>query len=458
MFRLPRGLSVASAALALTLLATLALAQVASAKVRSRAPRASGGVVVAAGATSPQGSPVPSNWLAAFNYYRNMAGLPDVTENTTAEDPPGFTWGEGGVLHSKYMVFEGITHEEDPGSPRYTEAGDLAGRKGNVMTSQRLDVTSAEAIESWITAPFHAIGMLDAKLAETGYGQFRKARGVGKNQFGATVDVLRGRTATPNPSIFPIMFPGDGAEVFLDRYPGGEMPDPLAVPDCSAYDPPTGLPIYLMTATEEEYVSSTFTRGTNDPADLAHCAYDDDGYSGSEPGHGGMDPREAIFLIPKRPLASEKTFNVSITTNQNTYSWSFETGDVKPPSSKVVKPAHAKQYDQDALDKVNGTASSESERVDVAIAGLKNVGDWTCKYLKADGTFSALRSCFDQLWLKANGTADWSRKFGTKLPPAGTGGTFKQYMAFSRATDEVGNVERDPDLPPGDANVFFITP
>jgi hypothetical protein len=177
-----------------------------------------------------------------------------------------------------------------------------------------------------------------------------------------------------------------------------------------------------------------------------------------------MAPRNAIFLIPKNPLASEKTFNVSITTDggpsegDQVYSWSFETGDVKAPTSKVVKPAHAKSYDQDDLNKVNGTASGESERVNVSIAGLKNVGDWTCKFLKANGTFSALRSCFDQLWLKANGTANWSRKFGTKLPPAGTGGTFKQYMAVSQAIDEVGNVERDPDLAPIDVNVFFITP
>ena len=450
-----------SAALAILLVSALVGGQAATAEESPRAPKSSGGVVASGGA-SPQGSPVPSNWLLAFNYYRTMAGLPDVSEDTVTEDPPGsgFTWSEGGVLHSKWMVKnQTIAHDEPNDSPFRTEAGDLAGQNGNVMISGNIDLAARKAIESWITAPFHAIGMLDPFLLTTGFGEY--SEGGDTYKYGATVDVLRGRDATPAPETWPVMFPGDGTTVHLDRYPGGEQPDPLAPVNgaCNSLDAPTGLPIYLLTDDEEEYQSATFMRGTTN---LSFCAYDDDGYSGSEPGDGGMGPRNAIFLIPTNPLTSERQFHVSITTNQDTYSWSFETGDTKPPTSRVTKPGKNDVVDQDNLEKIIGTASNDAGPVHVAVGGTKGTSAFKCRFLKNDGTLTAMRPCEDQVWLKANGGANWARKLNGKLPPTfhptkGQIYDLKYYYVFSRATDEVGNVEKEPEFT-GKYFAFFVKP
>lgn len=424
------------------LLVTALLSSQSAVADRSSEVRAPRGLTEAV--TSPLGAPVPAQWLKAFNHYRALAGLPPVTEDTVTLSS-GFTWSNGARKHSKYMVFEGITHYESTSSPFYTAEGDSAGRNGNVMTSSLYETTSRSAIESWITAPFHAIGMLDPKLARTGYGEFKKQRN--GNQFGATVDVLRGLEASAGPGVtFPIMFPANDKTVYLDRYPGGEIPDPLTAANgqCNSYAAPTGLPIYLLLDSEEELQSTSFKRGAND---LDHCAYDDDGYTGSEPGDSGMGPRNAIFLIPKKPLASERRFHVSITTSGGTYSWFFRTGDIKAPWSKVKKPASSQLYDRDTLSKIVGTASGDTQRVHTAIGATELGSNFKCRFLKADGSFTSKRDCSRQVWLKATGKANWSRALSKKLPPTYPQGKYAAdyYYVFSRAADEVGNVEIEPE-------------
>jgi hypothetical protein len=157
-----------------------------------------------------------------------------------------------------------------------------------------------------------------------------------------------------------------------------------------------------------------------------------------------MEARNAIFLIPKKPLASEKRYSVEIQTEDDTYNWSFRTGDTKPPRTKITKPEMRETYDQDRLEKIVGTSSPDTEQVDVAVARHIN-GTLKCRFLKKDGSFTDKRQCYRDIpWLKARGTADWSWRLPRKLPPSVQGNEYSAYLAFSRATDEVGNVEPTP--------------
>ena len=157
-----------------------------------------------------------------------------------------------------------------------------------------------------------------------------------------------------------------------------------------------------------------------------------------------MADRNTIFLIPKKPLASEKRFYVEIETADDTYNWSFNTGDTKPPRTKITKPEMRGNYDQDRLEKIVGTASGDTERVNVAVARHIN-GTVKCRFLKPNGDFTGKRQCYRDIpWVKARGTSDWSWRLPRKLPPSVQGGDYSAYLAFSQAIDEVGNEEPTP--------------
>ena len=81
-------------------------------------------LLVFTSASSVTANPVPpyippdAHWLTTLNYYRAMSGLPSVTENTALS--------QGAFNHSCYMLYNGISHDEIPGLPGYTTAGDNA--------------------------------------------------------------------------------------------------------------------------------------------------------------------------------------------------------------------------------------------------------------------------------------------------------------------------------------------
>jgi hypothetical protein len=198
---------------------------------------AAGGVSAASPAATPSGRiPLANAGLDIVNSYRSLAGLPPVTEN--------LAWSDGAYKHSRYMVKNNVIgHSEDPSLPWYSPEGDQAARNGNVMVSTNVHATDANAILAWMQGPFHAVPILDPKLAQSGYGSYREADG--GYQMGATLDVLRGRTAAP--TSFPVFWPGKNAAMPILSYPGGEAPDPLT--SCPGYSVPTGPPIILQLGT-----------------------------------------------------------------------------------------------------------------------------------------------------------------------------------------------------------------
>lgn len=255
-------------------------------------------------------------WLSRLNAYRAMAGLPPVTENPE--------WSDGCARHARYMVKNNvITHAEDPSNPWYTPEGDACGRNANVMVSSDATASDAYAIDLWMQGPFHAIGILDPRLVQVGYGAYREADGGW--QMGAALDVLRGRASGASGVAFPVRWPGDGATTPLRAFQVGEYPDPLA--HCG-YRAPAGLPILMLLGTGSITPRVTDHRLWKDSSPVDHCVFDETTYTNPDPtqqqlGRQILDSRDAIVLIPKDPLSPGSRYTVSITVDGQTYTWSF---------------------------------------------------------------------------------------------------------------------------------------
>lgn len=275
-------------------------------------------------ATATTSPPVVGpNWLNYLNLYRRQANLPLLSENT------GFTVGS--VWHSIYMVKTNeIKHSEDPANELFREEGDIAARNGNLAASSYLEAPYQFAFDFWMSAPFHAVPLLDPALHEVGFGMFREE---GEDtQFSAIIDVRRGVGDLPESISFPIMFPGEGGETWIVRHSLFEYPNPLA--NCPDYQKPTGPPIILQIGPGDQtprITSHSFRKGD---MELDHCLYDETTYINSAPyeqelGRVILDERDAIILMPRQPLEMETTYTVSIVVNGKLIAWSFET--VRPP-------------------------------------------------------------------------------------------------------------------------------
>ncbi len=296
-------------------------------------------VVAAPGATSPQSRvylpvasrsvatevnpPAPPSetaapeWLAYLNYYRATAGLPPVTENPA--------WSQGCLNHARYIVLNRFaTHAEDPANPWYTPDGDRCGRNGNVVLGGTSAPADRFAIDSWMQAPFHALGIIDPLLAQVGYGSYRNPA---NTLTGATLDIIRGRSyELAGSAPYPVKWPGDGAVVPLDRYRGDELPDPLTA--CPGYSAPTGLPVVVQlgAGTVVPQVSGSYFAANGVP--LEHCVFDQTSYTNPNPAFQSLAravlaARSAVILIPRAPLQAGVTYTVAIAANGQTHTWSF---------------------------------------------------------------------------------------------------------------------------------------
>ena len=404
---------------------------------------------------------MPKNWLAAFNYYRAIAELPPVAENLPGQD---FNYSYWDRWHSEYMILnqDGIGHYETPGTPMYAAEGDAAAKTSNLAWTGDVNATALWGIEGWLTAPFHGLQMLDPRLEETGFGLFRDAApdkcdidppGTPCFRFGTALDHDQGDNhPVPAGVDLPIMFPGEGKTIYLDRYGQAESPNPFERGPCTAYDGDqldpsthTGPPIYLIqgpgTEIHYEQAGSSFMRGTTP---LEFCAFDGDLYDGGPNVNwfgNALEELNAVFLFPRKPLKSQAEYTVTINTTGVDKTWSFETGDILAPKSRVKKPGHQALVDQDNLKKIAGTSSGDTTRVDVAIARVKNN---KCRFMNGAGNFGDLGDCFDQVWHKARGKTDWAFTLPKKLPATFNPSTGDQngfYYAFSRGRDEVDNIE-----------------
>lgn len=271
-------------------------------------------------------------WLSYVNLYRATAQLPLVTENPT--------WSDGDWKHARYMVKNDfIGHSEDSNNPWYTPEGNTAAASGNVMVSSNVNATDAYAIDLWMRGPFHAIGMIDPALLQTGFGSYREA--VGTWRMGATLDVIRGRGSVPQPVVFPIKYPSGVVPVPIRSFNGSEFPDPLT--SCPGYTAPTGIPILLQldpNTSIPNLGAHTFNQQGGAPLD--HCEFDWTNYTNPDInsqtlGRNVLGARKAIVLMPRSPLTAGAIYNVSITANGQTYAWSFIVANTASALSGIEK-------------------------------------------------------------------------------------------------------------------------
>jgi hypothetical protein len=267
--------------------------------------------------------PAPGDWLAYVNFYRALACLPAVTENAAYSD--------GDRKHAKYMVKEDfIGHTESAASPYYTPEGAAAAAASNIMASQDVNATDNYAIDLLMRGPFHAVGIIDPKLQQVGFGSYREADGGW--QMAAALNVISGLGSSPPASVaFPVMWPADGLTVNLRSYTGSESPDPLA--SCAGYTAPSGLPIILQLGAgnaiafggASPVTAFSFKQGA---ATLESCEFDENKYQNPDSnsqnlGRAVLSTRDAIVIVPRNPLTPGATYTVSVTANSQVYTWSF---------------------------------------------------------------------------------------------------------------------------------------
>jgi Cysteine-rich secretory protein family len=254
---------------------------------------------------SPAFIPPAAPWLQTVNYYRAMAGV-----GAVVEDP---TMTSAAVQHSCYMLQNGITHDEVPGNPGYTAAGDAAGNNGNVAVSSVINTSARSHIELWMSGPFHAIGVIRPNLQSTGFGACDQVSTPTTWHSAATLDVLRGLGSAPRPAQ-PVLFPGNGTTTNLDRFVT-ESPNPLDF--CGWTGQAVGLPIIALMPEVPTSASGSVT-GPNGPIETCVLS----GANTNGVAQQILQADNAVIVIP-RTVLSEGTYQVTVGTAARTTSWQF---------------------------------------------------------------------------------------------------------------------------------------
>ncbi len=261
-------------------------------------------------------TPLPAWWLDRVNRIRAIGGVAPVSEDLALSD--------GCWYHARYMAENNwIGHTENPAWPYYRSEGATAAANSNLY----LGIGGNAAIDGWMRAPFHAIGIIDPRLQTTGFGTYTTLGG----RPAAALDVLRGRGTTT--ASFPLVWPGNDREMPYLTYPGNENPDPLAG---TGWTLPTGAPIYAQFGTGAANPVITASRLSTGGQDLEHRVLSEFTYTNSDAdlqalGRSILGTRDAVAIMPRAPLLANHRYDVEITANGQQYSWSFYTSDRTDP-------------------------------------------------------------------------------------------------------------------------------
>lgn len=256
-----------------------------------------------------------SDWLGIVNTYRAQSGLNPVSENGS--------WSAGARNHSCWMLLNGISHDEAPGTAGYTAEGDQAGNSGNVAVSSSSSATPRSHIDLWMTGPFHAIGVLRSSLTQTGFGTCASPPNPSATNWksAATLDVVRGNNwSAPKPKT-PVVFPGNGATTNLTRFIA-ESPDPRTF--CGWSGQRVGLPLIALMPSTVNSASATL-RGPNGP--IPTCVLHKNNTSGVASSILSGD--NAVVVVPASPLV-KGGYSVSVSSSGGVANWSFNVDPNAP--------------------------------------------------------------------------------------------------------------------------------
>lgn len=264
-----------------------------------------------------------SDWLTYVNQFRTMGNLPALTESPLLTN--------GSLDHARFMVLNDqcCAHSQNINNPLYTAAGYDAAVNGNIFSSSWNGNTMENAMNFWISAPFHLIGIIDPALSEVGYGDYRQD--VGVFHMSAVLDVrsnINSGVDVPD-STYPTFFPGNGSETFVVRRSLPEWPEPLEHPTCANFAIPTGPALMMMIGNGDKTPIVTESRILRDGiTDVDFCYFTELSYQNPDfyaqlTGRSILDQRDAIVVIPRYPLIGGSTYQVQLTVNGEPYSWEF---------------------------------------------------------------------------------------------------------------------------------------
>jgi Cysteine-rich secretory protein family len=276
-------------------------------------------------ASSPRHAPPAASapgWLSEINYYRHAAGIPAVTANRA--------WIQGIKNHLRYMADTppkyltgqyASLHTENPKSPYYTQSGAREAAASDLYEGA-VGYTPEDLITGWLSAPFHAIGMLRVDLRQVAFASNSSTGDAG-------LDVLSGLTGVAPHRL--VRFPGPGSTTPLLTYGGVEEPNPLQTcnwTEARAY----GLPLIALLTTEPEKHLTATLRASNGTVESTAkgslCMLDEHHYHSTDKVYGPtglaiLQYDQAVILIPLHPLVKAK-YHVTISQpGQPDITWSF---------------------------------------------------------------------------------------------------------------------------------------
>jgi uncharacterized protein YkwD len=284
--------------------------------------------VVAPPTPAAHAAATPDNtdqFVAWVNYYRMMSGVPKVSDNTNFQN--------GARRHSCYMLQNGLTHAEDPAKPGYTVEGDRAGRNGNVAVHSVANTPVGEFTDLWMTAPFHALGMLRPGLRQIGSGRCDIAEPYPGQKWrsAATVDILSGLDTSVKVTA-PIVFPGNGATVRVSRFIA-ETPDPRTF--CGWSGATVGLPLVAQLP-ESSLGAVASMSGPAGPVKV--CTLTNRNTSGVAQ---ALLSTNNVIVVPDAPLQAG-TYRATVKTSYRTLTWSFTVnpngGGPDPSTTPIGSP------------------------------------------------------------------------------------------------------------------------
>ncbi len=297
-----------------------------SSRLLGRPGRRNGSLVVSSAvmavtsllAATPVGAAKGKPWLQEINRYRLAAGLAPVREEPA--------WSAGILAHLRYLERTPLSfltgpyrnlHEENPASPFFTKEGAAAGTSSDLGHG----TSDLGAIDGWLSAPFHAIGILRPGLRRVA---FARDPDTGR----AGLDIIRGLAHTGAPKS-PVLFPARGAATDL-RASAAERPDPH---ETCAWTPPSGLPlIALLRRAPAKKLTATLT-GPDDPLPL--CAITRHTFRSSDGIYGPaartiLEIDHAVVLVPRRPLPLGTYRARVVEPGREPIAWSFAVAPTNP--------------------------------------------------------------------------------------------------------------------------------
>jgi hypothetical protein len=226
--------------------------------------------------------------------------------------------------HARYMVAHGVLqHSENRRDTWATPEGATAAAVSNLAGSPLPTESDDWAIDLWMQAPFHAIGILDPSLKRVGFG-IEHAK-TGKIQTAAGLDVIRGRSAPPFSAAYPIVWPANGASVPIAVHVA-EYPSPLT--SCPGYQAPTGLPLIVQLGSSGKALHVTRSFITEADRVLEHCIFNGRTYRNPDRvqqqiGRRILAARDALVLIPRQPLRPGSRYRAVVEVNGRLIDWTF---------------------------------------------------------------------------------------------------------------------------------------